>query len=273
MTRPRETTLAVLVAVACAAAACGSAPIESTTIFGDESSSSTGHAATTLATTMPSTSSSTSSSESATTNDDANVDSSTSIDATATTAPVESSESGSDTGSTHCSPILHEILYDPQSPSTDDEFEWIELYNPCDSEIDLAALELRWGGDGYVNVAKLGGNLGAGGCFVMGGPITNDDNSNPSYDVVLDFEVDLENSGTAADAIALFETGNEVPLDAVIYGEMNEAMFIDETDDVGAVDVMDVARGHTIARTAAEASAAWYDEDVPTPNVCPNPGR
>lgn len=266
MTRSRETTLAVLVAVA-----CGAAPIESTTILSDESSSSTGHDATTLATTT--TASSVSTGESATTQDDASSESSTSVDATETTAPSESSESGSDTSSPHCAPILHEVLYDPKSPSTDDEFEWIELYNPCDVDIDLGELELRWGGDGYINFGKLGGNLVAGGCFVVGGPISSEDNSNPTYDLVLDFEVDLENSGTAADAIALFESDGAVPLDAVIYGMSNEAMFIDEANVVGAVDVMDVDRGHSIARAAAAASAAWYDDDVPTPGVCPNSVR
>lgn len=264
MNRPRATTLAVLVA-----AACGASPIESTSVFVDESSSSTGRdATTTIATTSTQTSDA---SESATTIADGSDESSTGIAATETTATSESNESSSDTGTPSCTPILHEVLYDLQSG--DDELEWIELYNPCDVDIDLDGLELRWGGDGYVNVGKLEGTIGASGCFVVGGPMTNDDNYNPTFDQSLDFEADLENSGTNADGIALFSAGDDVPYDAVIYGEMNDSALIDETGMVGAVDVPNVNRGHSIARAAADASAAWYDEDVPTPNVCPNPGR
>jgi hypothetical protein len=248
------------------AAACGGSPFESTTIFHEDSSSSTTAPATTTSMTTTDASASTSSAET-----------STSIASSESTTTLETSTSSGDTGTIDCTPILHEVLYDPDSGATDDEFEWLELYNPCMQPIDLGAFELRWGGESYANTAMLSGELAPDGCFVIGGPQSTDDNDLPTYDLVLDFEADLQNADSSADGIALFIVGEDVPVDAVIYGDENVFGLIDETGLPGAPDVGDVMRGHAIARMAeagapATQTSVWTDTNKPSPGECPNPG-
>jgi hypothetical protein len=244
------------------AAACGAPPFESTTILQEESSSTTALATTSTTTSGASTSSG---------------ETSTSNASSESTTTAEPSTSSSDTGTIDCTPILHEVLYDPDSGATDDEFEWLELYNPCMQPIDLGAFELRWGGESYVNTAMLSGQLAPDGCFVIGGPQSTVDNDMPTYDLVFDFEDDLQNADSSADGIALFIVGEDVPVDAVIYGDENVFGLIDETGRAGAPDVGDVMRGHTIARRAepgapATQSSPWTDDNEPSPGQCPNPG-
>ncbi|MBC8068989.1 MAG: lamin tail domain-containing protein [Deltaproteobacteria bacterium] len=182
--------------------------------------------------------------------------------------------SSSDGRARECHPILHEVLYDPNSGDTDDEFEWIELFNPCDDDIDLAGYELRSGGEGYGAATPLSGDIVAGGCLVIGGPTSDELNAEPELDVEIDFEPDFENADSAADSIALFVAGEEPPLasavDRVVYGERNE-FFPDARGQLGAPDVGDVDRGHSLARSDAAPGAGWVDSDQPSPNVCPNP--
>jgi hypothetical protein len=160
--------------------------------------------------------------------------------------------------------MLSEVLYDVTG--SDDGLEWVEIFNGTAAAIDLSTYSLGNGGNNYLgSVVQLSGSLPAGGCFVVGGP-----NGGFTYNQVYNFNPDFENSGAAADGVALFNvpaasiTANTVPIDAVIYGTTNSNNLLDETGVAGNVDVGDAAANQSIERTGA----GWAIQATPTPTVC-----
>lgn len=83
----------------------------------------------------------------------------------------------------------------------------------------------------------------------------------------VDFTPDIQNSGSTADAVALFAPGANVltdtPIDAVIYGGANTNGLIDETGLPGAVDVADAPAGYSIARTSLAGDWVVTDNIIP----------
>lgn len=170
--------------------------------------------------------------------------------------------------------IIVEAYYD--QPGTDDMFEWVKIYNGTGVAVNLANYSIGYGGTDYTyGVLGLAGIVNSGECFVVGGPSGNVDNgfpAGPMYDLALDFGPnDIQNSGATADGIALFDvpaaavTGATVPVDAVIYGDMNVSGLIDETGMVGAVDVGDAPGGSSI-RMLDDLS--WEINPAPSPLAC-----
>ena len=168
--------------------------------------------------------------------------------------------------------ILTEVMYDPTG--ADGGLEWIELCNTTGSTIDLSSLSLGYGGTNYGSgVVQLSGTIGAGETFVVGGPTANANNANPTFDQEEDFTPDLQNSGSVADGVALFNvtsdliTSTLVPVDAVVYGPpgSNTNNLIDETGSVNEPDVGDAPSGQTIERI--NVAGAWQIQAVPTPNA------
>jgi len=132
--------------------------------------------------------------------------------------------------------IISEVLYDV--PSTDDMLEWVELYNGTADTIDLSGYALSWGGTAYgADKLQLAGSIAPGQCFVVGGPTSSAVNFSPVFDQSVDFNSDIQNADGArtADGIALFAspasgvTNMSVPIDAVIYGGINDSELIDST--------------------------------------------
>ncbi|MDJ0836387.1 MAG: lamin tail domain-containing protein [Acidobacteriota bacterium] len=165
--------------------------------------------------------------------------------------------------------LLSEVMYDPNG--SDGSKEWIELINVSDTTIDLSDLSIGSGGTDYTSsVIQLSGTVGPGQTFVIGGPDSDGDNANPVFDLVLNFSPDLQNSGTTADGVALFNvragqiTPATVPIDAVVYGGTNSNNLIDETGSANAPEVGDASGGATIERV--DPAGAWQIQGVPTPN-------
>jgi hypothetical protein len=166
--------------------------------------------------------------------------------------------------------MLSEVFYNPSG--SDDGLEWVEIYNASQIEIDLGNASIGNGGSDYTySTNQLSGTIPPGSCFVIGGPTSSADNFNPTFDLELNFDPDLQNSGfdKAADGIALFDvtadqiTAETVPIDAVIYGLANDNGLIDETGAVGEVDGF--ANGaHSLERT----STGWREQAAPTPGDC-----
>ncbi len=115
-----------------------------------------------------------------------------------------------------------------------------------------------------------GATISAESTFVVGGPTSSDDNANPVFDLVFDFEPDFQNSGTTADGVALFNvrcaqvTPLTVPIDAVVYGETNINGLIDETGVANEPDVGDASSGQSIERT--DLGGSWQIQALPNPN-------
>jgi len=165
--------------------------------------------------------------------------------------------------------ILTEVLYDVAG--TDDDYEWVEIYNGTMKTIDLAGYSIGSGGLNYTTSSlQLAGTLAPGQCFVIGGPLSDATNYNPVFGQAMDFEPDIQNSGSTADGVALFAVPaaglktDTVPVDAVIYGGSNSSGLPDETGKPGEVDAPDASSGNSIQRTAS----GWNVQPAPTPGDC-----
>jgi hypothetical protein len=165
--------------------------------------------------------------------------------------------------------VISEVFYD--AAGADDGLEWIELYNGFSAPVELCEYRLAWAGLAYEDAqVQLDGTVAPGTYFVVGGPTSSALNGNPVFDLVLNFDPDLQNSGTTADAIALFHLGYEpvtssdIPVDAVIYGEANGNLLIDETGNPGSPDVADAPSGQSIERLDA---FLWQVQATPTPGT------
>ena len=163
--------------------------------------------------------------------------------------------------------VLSEIFYDADTGSDGDSgWEWVELYNGTGAPIDLSTLRLGYGGGSYDDAEyALDGTVAPGGCFVVGGTSSDASNGSPVYDLARDFAPDIQNSGSRADAMGIFRTGESVPMDAVVYGGTNEDGFIGPDGEPFAEPTApDVGAGRTIERT----SEGWREQAAPTPGEC-----
>ena len=169
--------------------------------------------------------------------------------------------------------VLAEVYYD--EPGDDGGFEWVKLYNGTANPIDLSTYSIGHGGTSYTyGTYQLSGTIAPGACFVVGGPNASVDNGfgdTPAYDVMAEFLPNIQNSGSTADGVALFDVtadmiaADTVPVDAVIFGGSNSNNLIDETGAAGAVDVGDTPSGDSIALQLYDA---WAIQADPTPTVC-----
>lgn len=166
------------------------------------------------------------------------------------------------------SPVLSEVFYDAEGD--DEDLEWVELYNPHPVAIDLAGYSLGAGGDDYtVTRVPLSGVIEAGGVFLVGGPLSNAANGAPTFDLEADFSPNLQNSGDAADGVALFDvphleiTTSTVPVDAVIYGSANPNGLLDVDGEAGEPHVAGASEGASIERRGPEGT--WRPASRPSP--------
>jgi hypothetical protein len=164
---------------------------------------------------------------------------------------------------------LSEVMVNPNGG--DNGREWIELYNASGSDIDLSGYSLGWGGADYAtDVLQLSGVIAAGDYFVVGGPTSDVNNANPSYDQVANFTPDLQNPFLFSDGIALFDvtaasvTSTTQPIHVVIYGGAfgNVNGLIDEQGNVGAVDVGSPGAGESLQFDGA----GWAVQASPSPS-------
>jgi hypothetical protein len=161
---------------------------------------------------------------------------------------------------------ISEVMYDPAG--SDDQYEWVELFNAGSTAIDLSDYELRWGGDTYGDYGTLvlSGTLAPGDYFVVGGPLSDNDNGNPTYDQSEDFDGDLGNGrlfGFWADGLALFDTtAGPDPVHVVIYGGfLNLSGLVDEIGNPGAVDAFPITAGSSLEFDGT----VWGEQAAPTP--------
>lgn len=170
--------------------------------------------------------------------------------------------------------LLAEVLFDPNL--TDDQREWVVLFNGTGARVALGGYELRLGNGSNPNFnsplykyALPAVELGIGQCLVVGGPVSDADNGAPVYGHSQDFNPDLVNATSGASAgVALFTVAG-TQLDTVIYGGdgSNPGNLKDETGST-AVDVVHGAMT-TGASISRRLDNVWEATATPTPNACP----
>jgi hypothetical protein len=160
--------------------------------------------------------------------------------------------------------VISEVMFNPAGG--DNGREWIELFNDSASAIDLSDYSLGWGGADYTfgTLALPSIMLASGAHFVIGGPISDGNNGNPSFDFVANFAPDLQNPTVFADGIALFQVGSPNPIHTLIYGFLNVNGLVDETGNPGAVDVQIPGAAGT---TLVWNGASWTGANAPSPGT------
>jgi hypothetical protein len=168
---------------------------------------------------------------------------------------------------------ISEVFYDATGSDTDRE--WIELVNESNAPVELGPFALGWGGTNYLSgKLALSGVVAAGDVFVVGGPLSDESNANPVFDLAVDLSPDLQNSGATADGVALFDVPIEellaetVPQDAVLYGETNDSGLLGPLGVPSIVHVADAPGGSSIERGV---DGIWRVQEFPTPGAHPVP--
>jgi hypothetical protein len=167
--------------------------------------------------------------------------------------------------------VLSEIYYD--SPGEDGGKEWIKLYNASGETMNLSGHSLGWGGtDWTYGTLDLSGSVEPWSCVLVGGPTSSGDNGNPTFDISVNLEPDLQNGGSKADGVALFAvpafelTNQTIPTDVVLYGTENGSGLIGPDGQDAPVHVDDVPSGFSLQRVSLDE---WTTTDSPTPAACP----
>ncbi len=121
---------------------------------------------------------------------------------------------------------INELMPSPEG--SDDDAEWIELFNRGETDVDLSGWALQWGTSSFGSTDRYdlpeGTILLAGDYLLLGGPLVAD------ADLVVT-GLDMGNAGSSGDALRLIDCAGE-PVDTVIYGPNNTDGWV---DDLGAI--------------------------------------
>ena len=165
--------------------------------------------------------------------------------------------------------IITEAFYD--EIGADSEAEWVEILNTGPDAVDLTGYQLCNGGTDYsFSVNVLSGTIAPCQVFVIGGPVSSETNGSPTYDLILDFMPDFQNSGSISDGIALFAPGADpltaCPVAAILYGGVNTNNLIDASCAANPPAVGDAPGGMSIELTAHPGDI-WVINEAPGPGA------
>lgn len=169
--------------------------------------------------------------------------------------------------------VINEVLYDPVG--TDLGSEWVELYNPADSDADITGSKLQVAGSKYSDVLTLPENT------VIG---------SKEYYLICEKEVlgcdfyvnklGMQNGGSPTDGVRIvFPYGSS---DTVLYGSPNSNKLVDDSGEISKSEetALNVVSGHSLARKTAtdtnNCAIDFVESYEPTPgeqNVTSFAGR
>lgn len=159
--------------------------------------------------------------------------------------------------------VMSEVYYDPDAAhgteGNNDANEWVELYNPTDSEVDISGWRLVDGSTSDVLPATT--TIAARGyLLIVATSSTEGFWDVPTTTPVVNLGSAIGNGlGNASDELFL-QMADQTDVDAVSWGT-NVSAF-----DPAAPDIAD---GHSLARTDedtdTDTAADWVDREVPTP--------
>jgi len=158
--------------------------------------------------------------------------------------------------------VINEIMYDPVG--TDTGYEWIELYNNGETDIDLEGSKLQMAGSTFSTVFTFPHYILRAGRFVLIGE------QNITQAVFITPLV-MQNGGDATDGVRFISADNSYT-DTVLYDSPNNNNLTDDSGNVGTSFAPDVAPGFSLARIADgrdtdNCEADFIAEANPTPGL------
>jgi hypothetical protein len=156
--------------------------------------------------------------------------------------------------------VLNELL--PNPGGSDDDAEWVELYNRGATSVSLEGWILRWGTSSLTSAFVFGpADLPARGYLVAGG-------SRSGADVEI-AELAMGNASSSGDAVALHDCFGR-GVDTVVYGPDNDDGFLDDAGEKAASMAPTPTDDASIARRVDGADTDRSGDDfvlldAPTP--------
>jgi len=171
---------------------------------------------------------------------------------------------------------ISEVFYD--APGGDEGMEWIELYNPSQTTINLSWLTLGHGLNSFAdNTQRLPDlTVAPGACVVVGGPVSSANNASPPLDAAVPFQAPLPEPDAIAAGIALFADGAPVdadahPIAAVAYGNgvgVNQAFIGPDGQRITLPASAGTGPGKSLVHVLGAAQPRWGVLARPTPGIC-----
>ena len=177
--------------------------------------------------------------------------------------------------------VINEVYYDAPSGYAEPQCEWIEIYNPTSSDVDISGWMLSDdpvpnGQNEGVWTFPQGTTIPARGYILVVNDATYNGQFNSLFPgITPDFDTNSSNSipdmtkkgslnlGNSGDDVHLFDS-SQTEVDAIWYGSGG---------DVGSTNAApDVSTGHSLARhydaeDTDNPSTDFYDESSPTPRA------
>lgn len=138
--------------------------------------------------------------------------------------------------------VINEVVYDPEG--TDLGYEWIELYNPTQSGINLAGWKIQAGGSSFQDVITISSEnpiiLNPESFYLIGEQEVSGANLNVE-------RLAFQNGGSETDGIRILDSSGVV-IDTLLYDEPNANNLPDDSGNPGINFAIDVASGASLGR-------------------------
>jgi len=157
--------------------------------------------------------------------------------------------------------VINEIMYDPSG--TDTGYEWIELYNNGNSDINLEGARLQKAGNSFVTVFTFPHYILRAKRFVLIGEVN-------ITQALFTANLELYNGGSDTDGVRYISADGNYT-DTVLYDNPNENNLVDDTGDTGQYFAPDVTAGYSLARRVDGWDSNNCEDDF-VAETSPTPG-
>ncbi|MBN2830482.1 MAG: lamin tail domain-containing protein [Candidatus Cloacimonetes bacterium] len=166
-------------------------------------------------------------------------------------------------GLLNCNIVINELCYDPAG--SDEGYEWIELYNNGNEEVNLIGWNISTGGADFNHDYTFTSIIIRPGRFIV---VAEDGVENAHIHTNLDFQ----NATDAVDGVRLSSPSGDYT-DTILYGDANLNNLFDDNQAVGTSFAPDVPQGCSLARIPNGSDTNLCSEDFltclnPTPGYC-----
>jgi PKD repeat protein len=158
--------------------------------------------------------------------------------------------------------LINEVLYDPEG--TDTGYEWIELVNISDENIDLTGWSIQVAGSIFVTKTLLPTySLAPNSIVLVGEPLVAE------ADIAVQ-SLAMQNGGSETDGVRILDPEGRV-VDTLLYDSPNSNGLSDDRGIASLDTAIDVTSGYSLARTGkmdTDSSSSDFSVcDHPTPGI------